>query len=131
MLRTASVAVAACVVLAAGGLCGCASKPAAEVSKGQMAEIRQVHGQLQPGAPRQQVLDSFKAGNKVKLGTSSVGGIDVEEWKVEAYYDEKERKNLFVTFLYFVNGKLADSSDARIDFRSNPELVDRWGGATK
>jgi hypothetical protein len=105
---------------------GCASKPAAEVSKNEMTTVRDSHASAKIGDSKAKVLDSFKAGNKVKLGSSNVGGATIEEWKVEAFRDEDNRKDLFVTFLYFCDDRFVDSSDTRIDFRSNQTIVDRW-----
>ncbi|MFO0376177.1 MAG: hypothetical protein ACK51N_03925 [bacterium] len=117
-----------CVMGCALACGGCASKPAAEVSSKELAAARAAHAELKPGASRQAVLDSFKAGNLVKLGNSSMAGAAIEEWKYEAFHDEKERKNLFVTFLYFCNDRFVDSSDQRIDFRNNEALVAKWIG---
>ncbi|MCC6427584.1 MAG: hypothetical protein IT435_12280 [Phycisphaerales bacterium] len=115
------IAASACIVVG-----GCASKPVAEVSEKEMTGIRQSYGNMQPGAAKDDVLKSFKAGNKVKLGSASMSGADIEEWKVEAFHDMDKRKDMFVTFLYFCNGKLVDSSDSRIKFRDEPGLIDRW-----
>lgn len=122
---------AATSLLAATLLSGCASKPRAEVSEKQLVAVRDAHAMLKVGEPTQKALDSFPAGNKVKLGASELGGVSIEEWKVEAFRDEKNRKDLFVTFLYFCNGKFVDSSDTRIDFRNNPAIVSQWSGAAK
>jgi hypothetical protein len=118
------------VVVVMSLLCagGCADKSPAEVSSGEMASVRKSHTSLKPGTPRDQALASFPKGNKVKLGAASIGDMSIEEWKVEAFADQKKRKDLFVTFLYFLDGKLADSSDTRIDFRNNPDLVEGWKG---
>lgn len=116
--------------VAAAMLSGCGSKPAAEVSKKELAAVRESHAAVKVGDPKQKVLDSFRSGNKVKLGASELGGATIEEWKVEAFHDESKRKDLFITFLYFRNDKFVDSSDARIDFRNNATIVDRWAGST-
>lgn len=109
---------------------GCGHKPAAEVSEKELAQTRTSYGKLVPGTSKQKVLDSFPAGNKVKLGTAVVNGASIEEWKVEAYRDVKNGKDMFVTFLYFLNDKLVDSSDTRINFRENATLVERWQGGS-
>ncbi len=107
-------------------LAGCSSKPPAEVSKNELATIRKAHDAATIGTPKQQVLDSYKSGNVVKLGSSAFEGSTVEEWKAEAFHDESKRKDLFITFLYFVDDKFVDSSDTRIDFRANEALLTRW-----
>jgi hypothetical protein len=127
MLRTGLIVAA----IAASTLGGCGSKSAAEVSKKDMVAVRESHAAARVGEPKQKVLDSFKSGNKVKLGASELGGATIEEWKVEAFHDEKNRKDLFVTFLYFRNDKFVDSSDTRIDFRNNAAILERWAGAAK
>jgi hypothetical protein len=116
----------ATLALGAALLAGCASKPAAEVRKEDMQTVRSTYADITPGQPKDAVLAAFKAGNKVKLGSSMVGDATVEEWKVEAYHDENKRKDLFVTFLYFCNDRFVDGSDTRIDFRNNPQLVEQW-----
>lgn len=110
---------------------GCGSPPAAEVSKSEMRAIRGGYAALTPGAEKDAVLSTFKAGNTVKLGTSAIEGATIEEWKAEAFRDEKARKDLFVTFLYFCDGRFVDSSDTRIDYRNNAELVARWRDSVK
>ena len=127
MFRTGLVVAA----LAAAMLSGCGSKSPAEVSKNDMAAVRQSYSAIKVGDAKQKVLDSFKSGNKVKLGASELGGATIEEWKVEAFHDENKRKDMFVTFLYFRNDKFVDSSDTRIDFRNNAAIVERWAGASK
>lgn len=129
MLRTVGVAVS---MAAAVGVCvlagGCGSSPPAEVSKSELAAVRKTHAAVKVGESKQKVLDSYKAANKVKLGASELGGATIEEWKVEAFHDEKKRKDLFVTFLYFRNDRFVDSSDTRIDFRNNASIVEGWSG---
>ncbi len=110
-------------------LSACSSPPPAEVSKSELAEVRSGYAKLHPGMPRDQALAAFPKGNKVKLGSASIEGVSIEEWKVEAFYDDDKRKDLFVTFLYFLDGKLVDSSDSRIEFREHPEIVSKWKGA--
>jgi hypothetical protein len=118
---TAGACLTAVVLLSA-----CSSSPPGEVSKSELAETRAGYAKLHTGMTRDAALATFPKANKVKLGSANVGGATIEEWKVEAFYDDKDRKDLFVTFLYFLDGKLVDSSDTRIAFRENPELVDRW-----
>lgn len=113
-------------IIASTLLVGCASKPAAQVSAGEMTSLRQAQSNLRPGTTRADTLDALDAGNKVKLGSAMINGASIEEWKVEAFHDQKNRKDLFVTFLYFLDEKLVDSSDTRIDFRTNAEIIDRW-----
>ena len=126
MYRPLTIGVAAIALLSLGA---CSSAPPAEVSKDELGAVRSGYSKLHTGMTRDQALAAFPKGNKVKLGSSSIGGATVEEWKVEAYYDDDKRKDLFVTFLYFLDGKLVDSSDTRIAFRENPEIVDKWKAA--
>jgi hypothetical protein len=118
-----------CLVFAlavAAVLGGCSSKPVAQVSRTELASVRQTNAAIKIGDPKEKVLASFKSGNKVKLGASELDGAVIEEWKVEAFYDSKNRKDLFVSFLYFRNDRFVDSSDARIDFRNNSALTSKW-----
>lgn len=109
---------------------GCATKPEGAVSEDELVSVRQTHAQIALGATKEATLGAFKVGNKVKLSAALLGGVNVEEWKVEAFHDEKSGRDLFVTFLYFCDGLLADQSDNRIDFRDNAELVTRWREST-
>jgi hypothetical protein len=124
-----SVRIIAIILASAALVAGCSSKPAAEVSRSELAAVRQSHAAMKVGDSKAKVLESFHAGNKVKLGSSVLDGAAIEEWKVEAFHDESKRKDLFVTFLYFSDDRFVDSSDTRIDFRNNPTLVDRWKSA--
>ncbi len=112
--------------VAAAAIGGCSSPPPAQVSQSQLAATRATHQALKLGTPTRDVLSAFKYGNTVKLGAASLDGLDIEEWKTEAFRDRDRGKDLFVAFLYFGNGRLVDSSDTRIDFRSNEALVQRW-----
>lgn len=116
------------VAVAAVTVGACSSKPAASVSRSELAAVRETQASIRMGDPTDVVLGSFKAGNKVKLGTSMLGDASIEEWKVEAFHDAKKSKDLFVIFLYFCDDRFVDSSDTRIDFRNNPALVQRWRG---
>jgi hypothetical protein len=114
------------LALGFGGLAGCSSPAPGQVSKEDLAAVRTGYAKLHTGMSRDEALNSFPKANKVKLGSASMGGATIEEWKVEAFYDDDKRKDLFVTFLYFLDGKLVDQSDTRIAFRDQPDLVDRW-----
>ena len=83
--------------------------------------------QIPPGTPRDATLERLKPCNAVRLGGGSYFGVAVEEWKAEAYYESGDKRDLYVAFLYFANGKLADTSGQRIDFRNSPAIVQAWG----
>lgn len=120
------------VVAGALVIAGCGSPPpAGSVSRSELATIRQKQASVQIGAPKAQVLESLKPGNTIRLGSSEVAGGTVEEWKLEAFYDSDSGRELTVSFLYFLNDKLVDTSDKRLDFRDNPALVARWSGKGK
>ena len=92
----------------------------------QLPAARSTHQNLKLGTPKRDVIAAFKNGNTVKLGTASLDGLDIEEWKTEAFRDRKGGKDLFVAFLYFANDQLVDSSDSRINFRENEAMIQRW-----
>lgn len=120
-------AVCCAVAVTLSALAGCASTPAGSMSQKELAGVRTALDGVAAGQPRDRVLESLKPSNVVKLGTASVEGVAVEEWKVEAFHDEKDQgRDLVVRFLYFVDGKLADISDVRVPFREKPELVRSW-----
>jgi hypothetical protein len=127
MHRALSAAVAALIL----SMSGCGSAPKAEVSRSELEKIRTWNQSITIGDPKAKVLKGYAAGNTVKLGSSAMDELAVEEWKAEAYHDESKRKDLFVTFLYFADESFVDSSDTRIDFRSKPELVERWRKSLK
>jgi hypothetical protein len=124
-MQTKATTLLAAALLAAS-LAGCSSPPPAQVSQSQLTAARTTHQNLKLGTPTRDVLKAFKYGNTVKLGAASLDGLDIEEWKTEAFRDRDGGKDLFVAFLYFANGKLVDSSDTRINFRENEALVQRW-----
>lgn len=121
------------VILVAGAALagGCASEPPAQVSSKEMAAVRKAHSALAPGASRDAALESFGDANVVKLGAATIDGVSIEEWKVEAFQDVRSGKDLFVSFLYFRDDRLVDSSDTRLNFRENPQLIERWRHAEK
>lgn len=125
-----SVGVCVGVSLAAGA--GCSSKPAGSVSASELQASRESYAKLPVGTAKNEALEKLGQGNKVKLGSASIDGAMIEEWKYEAFVDkEKQGRDLFVTFLYFCNDRLVDTSDTRIDFRNNAQLVERWRKSAK
>lgn len=112
--------------VAAALLAGCSSRPAAQVSSAELTTVRNAYASVGPGASETEVREAFEPAHLVKLGSASIGGVSVDEWKAEAFVENDTGRDMFIAFLYFCDGKLADMSDTRIDFRSKPELVDRW-----
>ena len=127
-MKVFSAAVAAGVVMMMVSAGGCASKPAGLVSESELKQSRDSYSKLPIGTPRDEALAKLGAGNRVKLGSAAIDSAMIEEWKYEAFVDRDKGRELFVTFLYFCDGKLVDTSDTRIDFRNNAELVTRWRG---
>lgn len=110
---------------------GC-SKPAGSMSKSDLERVRLASDGLATGTPKAQVLKSVKPANTVKLGSAEIGGVSVEEWKVEAFNDKNNKgRDLFVRFFYFADARLVDVSDTRVPFREKPELVKSWAGSAK
>lgn len=105
-------------------LAGCASDPA-QVSDSTYREVRQAHSQLKTGTAKKDVLKSFDDANTVMLSQSEIVEVRVEEWKVEAKKGEKEKSELFVTFLYFADDTLIEVRDKRWDYRADKSLPDR------
>ena len=112
--------------IAAALLAGCASKPAAQVSSGELSSVRSAYTNVEIGDSTSEVREAFKPAHMIKLGSASIGGATIDEWKAEAFVENNTGRDMFIAFLYFCDGKLADMSDSRIDFRSKPELVERW-----
>ena len=114
------------VVLGTLALAGCGSSPKGAVSKDQLADIRKTAHAVQPGMMRPEVMARYKTANLVRLSSTRIEDATIEEWKAEAYNDSKNGRDLSVQFLYFRNDVLVDASDARLDFRADHALVDRW-----
>ena len=118
-----------CVLSAVLMLAGCKGDPG-KVSKADLKKIRGAAENVSIGMSKDDALAAYPKGNKVRLSTSSVEGVTIEEWKVEAYHDDdwKKSRDLYVTFRYFAGDKLVDISDTRHDYREDPELVSQWLG---
>ena len=82
--------------------------------------------ELAPGATPDEVRKAVQPANVVPSGSSAVDGVTVEEWKIEAFNDSDKGRDLFVRFYHFVDGRLVDTSDRRIDFRGDPEVIKGW-----
>jgi hypothetical protein len=115
------------LVALAAGLCGCKSDPA-KVSEGDLTKVRASFDQLAVGMTKDEALGTFKKGSKVRLSSSVVAGANVEEYKIEAYHDDdwNKRRDLFVAFLYFLDGTLVEISDTRENYAEEPATVERW-----
>jgi hypothetical protein len=120
---------ATALALASMVLASCGSEPKGSVSSKELAEIRQSASAVKPGMRKDDVLARYKKANAVRLASTQLGGATIEEWKTEAYTDSKQGRDLAVEWLYFRNDKLVDLSDARLDFRANTALVDKWAHA--
>lgn len=108
---------------------GC-SGPKGSMNEKQLAGVRSAAGEVTPGIARDELIRAVAPAHAISLGSSVVDGVEVEEWKIEAFHDSGKGRDLFVRFYYFVNGTLVDASDRRIDYRQNRELVRSWA-ATK
>jgi hypothetical protein len=120
---------AACLLAATLLIAGCSSDKA-KMSEGDVKAMRSSYESLSIGMSKDEALGTFKKGNKVKMSSSSIAGKAIEEWKVEGYHDDdwNKTRDMFITFLYFADGRLVDVSDRRLSIRENPELVQSWGG---
>ena len=123
MKHTAVVIFCAVLVLA-----GCRSGNKAKVSETELSAVRAAQTQLTVGASKQTTLAAFKYGKKTKLGSSKVDGVAIEEWNVEAFHDNDwaKRREMTLVYLYFLNDKLVESSDKRLNYRGTPALVEQW-----
>jgi hypothetical protein len=103
---------------------GCKSDPSA-VSEGQLATARESAASLSPGMPKEEALGVFKKAAQHRLSASVVNGVSVEEYKIEAQHDQ----DLMIRFLYFVDGRLVEISDRRVDYKADPLVAERWRAA--
>lgn len=122
----AIIALALSVALLAG--CAAQGPAKAKVSKDDVQTTRNEFQSLSLGTPKEKVLESFKHGYTARLSASSMSGVDVEEWKVEAYHDDNWNKtrDQFIGFMYFADGKLVATNNSRIDYRNDPAMVKEW-----
>ena len=106
---------------------GCGGDPA-KVSKDDLQRVERSQENLKIGMSKDEALGLFKKGSTTRLAATSLGEDSVEEWKVEAYHDDdwNKERSMFVTFMYFMNDRLVDISDARLVYRDNADLVQRW-----
>ncbi len=116
------------VITLVAPLCGCSSTPG-KMSESGLRRVRTSAVELTPGTTYDDAIGRFEGANMVRLGSTRVDGSTVEEWKVEAFHETGSGRDLFVTFLYFIDDTLVDQSDRRLDFRTDETLVRRWQGA--
>ena len=122
-----------CLLVVAGSMFlvmgSCASDPA-KVSKSDLTHVRRAADKLTIGMSKDDVLQSIGDASTKRLTTSRVGGISIEEYTVEAYYDDdwNKSRDLYKSFLYFADGTLVEIADRRIDYGGNPEIVKQWTG---
>ncbi len=117
------------VLVLAVALIGCGGSPS-KVSKGDLEQVRSSYDSLKVGMTHEQVEQTMRKGNLIRMGSSSMSGAAIEEYKLEAYHDDdwNKQRDLFVRFLYFAEGELVDMSSTRIDYREQPEVVRGWVG---
>lgn len=122
-------ALAATALVATVVLAGCSSDPA-KVSKDDVARVEAAADDLKMGSSKSEVMSQLEYGQKKQLSSSTVAGVAVEEWRLDAVHDDdwSKKRTQYVRFLYFANGKLVQVSDKRIDYQTNPEVVKSWAG---
>lgn len=113
------------LVAVLGSLCGCSSTPG-KMSESDLQRVRTNAAQLAPGTTHDAAEAGLKGANFVQLGSARVDGSTVEEWKAEAFHESGSGRDLFVSFLYFLDDVLVDQSDRRLDFRTDETLLRRW-----
>ncbi len=117
----------AVLTLALFTLVACAGTPG-KVSKGDVQSVRAAYESLSIGMSKEAVTKALHKGNLVRLGSSSMSGATIEEYKIEAFHDDdwNKSRDLFIGFMYFANDKLVETSSARVDYRANPAMVEQW-----
>lgn len=118
-------------VMAAAGLAACSSAPKGSVSKKELRDIKASAQTVAPGQPKADVLAKYEGANLVRLSSTQVDGAAIEEWKSEAFTDSDHGRDLSVQFLYFRNDILVDTSDTRLDYRGDSELMKRWAAGAE
>jgi len=112
-------------------LLGCESDPG-KVSQDDLKRAREATSKISPGMTKEEVMKTAKYGAQHRLSAATVDGVQIEEYKLEAYHDDdwNKTRDLNVAFLYFVDDVLVDLSDKRLSYRDDAALISRWTGKT-
>lgn len=114
------------LIAVSGLLIGCSSRPDASVSANELTRIRSAHDTMATGTPKDIALKSFKDATTTKLSSATIDGMAIEEWKAEAVHTSGDKMDLFISFMYFANNRLAEQSPTRLDYRGDAAIVERW-----
>lgn len=121
IMRAGVVIVAASMLIACGGSPG-------KVSKRDLQDVRAAYNQVALGMTESEVASLLRKGSYERLSSGTVDGMAVEEYKLEAYYDDdwNKTRDLQIAFFYFADDRLVSISDSRIQYRAKPEIVAQW-----
>ncbi len=83
--------------------------------------------QLTLGMSKADALALYPGDLCTLMSSAKVSDKVVEEWRVQAYEGSRQNvKTSFRRWLYFSDGELVRFSEERIEFASNPSLVESW-----
>ena len=124
---TTTLGIGLSIIALVATLSGCSTTPG-KVSESELRQVRSNAAELAPGTTHEAAVRRLDRANLVRLGSTRLDESTVEEWKAEAFHETGSGRDLFVTFLYFLDDQLVDQSDRRLDFRTDETLVRRWRG---
>jgi len=95
-----------------------------EVSDYKLDEIVASNTRVRLGQPKHDVLATYPAETLTFKSSIKQDGSIIEEWRTEAV--SRSNDVYFRRYLYFVDDRLVEMSDDRIDYREDPRYLDRW-----
>ncbi|MEM1330344.1 MAG: hypothetical protein AAGG07_07270 [Planctomycetota bacterium] len=129
MHRGAAAAGLVSMVILAGGCVvaignGSESGKLNRVSTSEMDELVRAQQTLEIGMSKDEVISGFDTDLVTLMSSARYEGRDIEEWRVYAY--DKRRKVRFQRWVYFVDGKLVQFGDERVEYEQWEQIRQRW-----
>lgn len=95
------------------------------VTSSELADVVAANRGLALGMSHDEALGRYPAELTSLRSTARLEGMEVEEWLVRAV--DRRTPAVFERWLYFCNGRLAEVSDERIDYRdADGESLHQW-----
>ncbi len=94
------------------------------VTKAQFDQVVEANKSVYLGMDQHDVLATYPADLLTKFETGSYDGRDLEVWQVRAV--SRSGGNSFQRWLYFVDGSLVEMARSEVDYRDEPDTLERW-----
>jgi hypothetical protein len=94
------------------------------VSRSQFEQVVEANKSIHLGMSRETVLATYPADLLTKFETGHHDGRELEVWQALAMTRNGDRS--FQRWLYFVDGSLVEMSRQEVDYRNQPETLQRW-----